>query len=78
MNCPVCGKTTTVKNSVKKSNQMLRIRRCLDCGHLFYTVETETKEAKFSFRLAEAERSRQHRALRKIKGGSTNDEGTAP
>ena len=78
MNCPVCGKTTTVKRFIKESNQMLRLRGCLDCGHLFYTVETETKEAKFSFRLAEAERSRKHRALRKSKGVENNDEGTAP
>lgn len=51
MKCPKCnGKTTVTDNALNTSdNEMYRKRKCLECGHIFYTTEYEVeRNYKFS------------------------------
>lgn len=45
MRCPKCSKTRIkkVKEVEVPWNEMYRKKRCLDCGHVFYTVEFEAE-----------------------------------
>lgn len=45
MNCPECGgQTRVVKPFHTTKNQTLRWRACANCGHRFYTLETEIEK----------------------------------
>lgn len=57
MTCPICGGSTIVKDCIKAPDQVLRIRQCLECGHKFYTSETEAPTAKTDFSLLSYERN---------------------
>lgn len=50
MICPKCGgkvRIPDVRNE-ETANDVLRKRKCLECGHIFYTVETIVEfEGKF-------------------------------
>lgn len=43
MNCPKCGKKTFVIDLSHNltDRETYRYRRCLDCGHSFYSIEFE-------------------------------------
>ena len=43
MKCPDCGGDVKVMDSVFNTdqNEVLRKRKCKDCGHVFYTIEFE-------------------------------------
>jgi transcriptional regulator NrdR family protein len=41
MNCPKCSGRALVVDSVLAEEENYRKRRCLDCNHVFYTVEYE-------------------------------------
>lgn len=41
MTCPVCGGKTTVWDSKADCESVHRERKCLKCGHIFYTAEYE-------------------------------------
>lgn len=42
MNCPKCkGKVKTVKSVEVSWNENYRKRKCVDCGHKFFTAEFE-------------------------------------
>lgn len=44
MICPKCGAKTKVRDIVQNDfdNETLRQKSCPTCGHVFYTVESET------------------------------------
>ena len=38
--CPVCGGTSTVKNThYTPQSEILRNRKCTDCGHYWWTLQ---------------------------------------
>lgn len=43
MNCPKCKGKLTVCDTVdvEGTNEIYRKRKCLECGHIFFTVEFE-------------------------------------
>lgn len=45
MKCPDCGGDVRVIDSVfnHDQNEILRKRKCHDCGHVFYTIEFEVE-----------------------------------
>lgn len=42
MTCPVCGGKNKVVSTRSDTETIYRERRCNDCGHVFYTKETES------------------------------------
>ena len=46
MDCPKCGGAVTVFDSRPECDCVNRIRKCLDCGHKFKTVEYEEETIK--------------------------------
>ena len=46
MKCPKCGGKTRVRDNVnnEKTNERYRQRKCLECGHTFYTIEFEVDD----------------------------------
>ena len=59
--CPICGGTSRVNRSLQDESEVVRRRRCLSCGTVFYTVETDCDEARGAeiFRQYYARRSRE-------------------
>lgn len=47
MTCPVCGGYTTVSCTRSDCESVYRRRKCLACGHGFYTTEIESKSDDF-------------------------------
>lgn len=45
MKCPRCGGKTGTKDVVQNPDrhETYRMKICSNCGHLFYTIEKETK-----------------------------------
>lgn len=43
MRCPVCGRQLKVVDTrnIKKDNSIIRRKRCINCGALYYTKEKE-------------------------------------
>lgn len=50
MTCPVCGGRTAVVDSRADCEQVVRRRKCENCGRAIYTSELESEEAKEDFR----------------------------
>lgn len=47
INCPVCGYfETQVQHTNKKPDCIRRIRMCMNCGHVFNTIEDLDKPKK--------------------------------
>ena len=45
MNCPECGSDQfIVKDSHKTCEDVIRIRKCKECGHESYTIEEEVED----------------------------------
>nr|DAE50734.1 MAG TPA: Transcription factor S-II (TFIIS) [Bacteriophage sp.] len=45
MDCVKCGGDTKVADTRRVDHVTYRIRKCLECGHKFYTKEVETDRA---------------------------------
>lgn len=41
MTCPVCSGKTTVIDCAKDVDEVVRLRRCIECNHRFYTAERD-------------------------------------
>ena len=41
MTCPNCGGDTKVIDSRSNIDHVIRRRKCRECGHCFYTIETD-------------------------------------
>lgn len=41
MTCEVCGQDTTVFVTYSESDTVVRQRKCVSCGHIFYTQEID-------------------------------------
>lgn len=41
MTCPVCAKKTIVVHCRRDCETVQRKRKCVDCGHIFFTEEVE-------------------------------------
>ena len=39
--CEVCGQDTTVFVTYSESDTVVRQRKCVSCGHIFYTQEID-------------------------------------
>ena len=55
MNCPKCNGDTKVTCCRKNDSTVARARKCKQCGHTFYTVETVTKTAHVVYRSLDKE-----------------------
>lgn len=45
MRCPKCsGRVKVVDTTNSEENEIYRKRKCLDCGHVFYTTEFEVEQ----------------------------------
>lgn len=64
MNCPVCGGDNKVICSRKNCESICRRRKCLDCGHIFYTTELEMKSSNRDFHVLDTERQREYKSVR--------------
>ena len=47
MTCPVCGGKSAVVRSYADNESVQRKRKCLGCGHLFYTSERESDGSEY-------------------------------
>ena len=47
--CPVCGAETKIEKSYCECDTVARRRRCKECDHTFYTIESEPDDAKEIF-----------------------------
>lgn len=45
MNCPVCGESTRIVDSVSDCESVYRRRKCRACGYFCYTTESELKSS---------------------------------
>lgn len=43
MKCPECGGKTTVADSSRSDDEVMRKRKCLSCGRFTYTIEYEVE-----------------------------------
>jgi transcriptional regulator NrdR family protein len=43
MKCPECGGKTTVADSTRSDDEVMRKRKCLSCGRFTYTIEYEVE-----------------------------------
>lgn len=43
MTCPKCGGDTWVRDSKPDAESVHRQRICKECGHIFFTVESDVK-----------------------------------
>ena len=68
MTCPVCGGKCRVNHCRGTCEEMYRKRVCVDCKHVFYTVEREEKEAKRDYLECAAEYDRAVKLKRVVKG----------
>lgn len=41
MTCVYCGEKTTVEDTKKAPDEIIRRRKCLGCGKIFYTAERD-------------------------------------
>lgn len=42
--CPKCnGKTKTAEMAWSENDEILRQKKCIECGHIFYTTEFEVE-----------------------------------
>ena len=59
--CPVCNGKSKVNRSVQDDADVVRRRRCLACGYVFYTTEADCDAtyARPLFRALESKRSRE-------------------
>lgn len=48
MTCPVCGEATKVICCRKDCETVIRRRKCVSCGYVIYTEETECNKKVFS------------------------------
>lgn len=55
MKCPVCGCDSAVICSRRDCESVCRRRKCLQCGHLFFTTELELPSSKKDFRILDAD-----------------------
>lgn len=44
MTCPVCGGKTIVSGCKADCESVQRERRCMECGHIFYTEESVVQD----------------------------------
>jgi transcriptional regulator NrdR family protein len=58
MTCPVCGEKSLVKDSRGDCEVTYRKRVCVECEHIFYTVEREERDTKWDYRECVAEYTR--------------------
>lgn len=51
MKCPKCNGKCRVTDTVqdRENNETLRERKCTECGHKFYTAETEVQRDEYFF-----------------------------
>lgn len=42
MNCPKCGGKTQIPGTRSDGEKVYRKRKCIECGHVFYTEEQLT------------------------------------
>lgn len=47
--CSICGGKTKVEGVEGDCGATYRRRKCVDCGHIIYTEETERKGAQYEF-----------------------------
>ena len=55
MKCPKCNGDTKVQCSRTDEEIVARLRKCKECGHHYYTVESKTKNAHDMFSMLERE-----------------------
>lgn len=65
MNCPICGGKSQVVESKADCETVVRIRRCVECKHRFYTTELELDSSYADFREIRRPIERAIRARRK-------------
>lgn len=44
MNCPICGCKTEIVDTRYDCESVHRVRKCVECGHRFYTAEYESND----------------------------------
>ena len=64
MTCPICGGDTKVINSRDRVDYVYRRRKCVICGHLFTTEETE--------KVKKYDKNRKYRDIRVASGDKGN------
>ena len=67
MNCPICGGNTSVMYTLADCETVTRKRKCAECGHIFYTSETEQQDSCYYFKVLQREKSER---VRLSKGGA--------
>ena len=50
MTCPVCGGSVTAVDTAHTCEETYRRRKCKECGHIFFTTESELKTSARDFR----------------------------
>lgn len=63
MTCLFCGEKTTVVESRSGLDEIIRCRKCLSCGKMFFTCETDMdyEEGKRRLREYQLEKKRERR-----------------
>ena len=51
MICSLCGGKTTVQDTGTGADEVIRRRKCLSCGHRFFTSECDLEDAKGKYLL---------------------------
>lgn len=65
MNCPRCGKRTTVTDSRNGKDAVIRVRKC-SCGTVFKTVEYMDNTEETDMEYKELKREAQQKHLLKV------------
>lgn len=68
MDCLKCNGATKVTDSRRADHVTYRIRKCLECGHKFYTKEVETDRAGIDKYYADQRRELRERSQKLDKG----------
>lgn len=67
MNCPVCGLATEVCQTVRTDRTVERRRKCLVCGHIFYTQEQSLLNGLTFYDAAKAAKEEREKLLRRVR-----------
>ena len=67
MECPVCGEKSIVMETRKTFESVHRRRKCVKCGHLFYTQERAMEHCLYFYEVANEYR-------RSLKNSKATDE----
>lgn len=62
MNCPICGGNTSVVYCYSDCEMVARKRKCGECGHIFYTSETEKLDSHEDFKFLHRQKTAERRS----------------